>query len=79
MPSLDAAWHQSLTNIKMQIPITHDSLKGMRIMTTVFSLSRESIADVTALDAFASYREVSVPDSPQDEEACAPFQITAAS
>jgi hypothetical protein len=48
MPVLDAAWHQSLTNIKMQIPITRDSLKGTRIMTTVFSLSRESIADVTA-------------------------------
>jgi hypothetical protein len=48
---LDAAWHQSLTNIKMQIPFTRDSLKGMRIMTAVFSLSRESIADVTAPDA----------------------------
>ena len=67
MPVLDAAWHQSLTNIKMQIPITRDSLKGMRIMTTVFSLSGESIADVTAspLDASESYREVSVLGSPQ--------------
>jgi hypothetical protein len=54
-------------NIKMQIPITRDSLKGMRIMTTVFSLSRESIADVTAtpLDAFESHRKISILSSLQ--------------
>jgi hypothetical protein len=54
-------------NFKVQIPITRDSLKGMRIMTTVFSLSRESIADRhgRAVDAFESYREVSVLGSPQ--------------
>jgi hypothetical protein len=51
MPVLDAARHQSRTNIKMQIPFTRDSLKGRRIMTAVFSLSGESIADVAAPDA----------------------------
>jgi hypothetical protein len=51
MPVLAAAWHQSLTNFKMQIPFTRAPLKGRRIMIAVFSLSRESIADVTAPDA----------------------------
>jgi hypothetical protein len=77
MPLLDAAWHQSLTNIKMQIPITRDSLKGMRIMTTVFSLSRESTAALSTPSHLTARFRFSAHLSP--EEARAPFQITAAS
>jgi hypothetical protein len=50
-PVLDAAWHQSLTNTKMQVPFTRDSLKDMRLMTAVFSLSGESTAQAAALAA----------------------------